>query len=293
MNKMYKYSFIIPHKNCPKLLWRCIQSIPERADVQIIVVDDNSDPEIVDFTKFPGQNRSNVNIVLTKEGRGAGYARNVGLNKASGQWVLFADADDYYEDGFLAVLDRELNNEEILYFNVKASLSDVDCRGNRIHTYYDELFWNAKEQIRFRFWAPWNMVFNLGWIRDKGFLFEETPIVNDAIFCLSASKEAKRYKIINDSLYVLTDQPGSITYRQRSFERSLIVLRQDLKINKLLKVNNINYVRASTISFLSLIRSIKLFGWKKTRAILNEVKQYNPICRELIEATIYNIKNKR
>ena len=52
MNKMYKYSFIIPHKNCPELLWRCIQSIPERADVQIIVVDDNSDPEIVDFTKL-------------------------------------------------------------------------------------------------------------------------------------------------------------------------------------------------------------------------------------------------
>jgi len=37
------YSFIIPHKNCPDLLQRCVDSIPERDDVQVIVVDDNSD----------------------------------------------------------------------------------------------------------------------------------------------------------------------------------------------------------------------------------------------------------
>ena len=40
---MIVYSFIIPHKNCPVLLNRCLDSIPIRDDVQIIVVDDNSD----------------------------------------------------------------------------------------------------------------------------------------------------------------------------------------------------------------------------------------------------------
>lgn len=41
MNK--QYSFIIPHKNSPDLLNRCIQSIPKRDDIEIIIVDDNSD----------------------------------------------------------------------------------------------------------------------------------------------------------------------------------------------------------------------------------------------------------
>ena len=41
----FNYSFIIPHKNCPDLLQRCVDSIPERDDVQVIVVDDNSDNE--------------------------------------------------------------------------------------------------------------------------------------------------------------------------------------------------------------------------------------------------------
>ena len=63
---MINYSIIIPHKNIPNLLQRCLDSIPNREDVQIIVVDDNSDPNIVDFDKFPGLNRSNVEVIFTK-----------------------------------------------------------------------------------------------------------------------------------------------------------------------------------------------------------------------------------
>ena len=48
------YSIIIPHKNIPQLLKRCLDSIPQRDDVQIIVVDDNSSSDIVDFANFPG-----------------------------------------------------------------------------------------------------------------------------------------------------------------------------------------------------------------------------------------------
>ncbi len=41
------YSIIIPHKNSAKLLQYCLDSIPIRDDVQVIVVDDNSEPEKV------------------------------------------------------------------------------------------------------------------------------------------------------------------------------------------------------------------------------------------------------
>jgi glycosyltransferase involved in cell wall biosynthesis len=46
------YTIIIPHKNIPHLLQRCLDSIPRRNDLQIIVVDDNSDEDIVDFCGF-------------------------------------------------------------------------------------------------------------------------------------------------------------------------------------------------------------------------------------------------
>ena len=57
---MYNYSFIIPHKNCPDLLQRCVDSIPERDDVQVIVVDDNSD----DSKKPSLKNHKNLQVIL-------------------------------------------------------------------------------------------------------------------------------------------------------------------------------------------------------------------------------------
>ena len=65
---MINYSIIIPHKNIPNLLQRCLDSIPIRDDTQVIVVDDDSNSELVDFSNFPGVDQPNVEIVYLKEG---------------------------------------------------------------------------------------------------------------------------------------------------------------------------------------------------------------------------------
>ena len=68
----YNFTLIIPHKNIPTLLQRCIESVPKRNDMQVLIVDDNSDPKQVNFTEFPGLNTPNIQIIFTKEGLGAG-----------------------------------------------------------------------------------------------------------------------------------------------------------------------------------------------------------------------------
>mgnify|MGYP003305656243 CR=1 FL=1 len=93
---MINYSIIIPHKNIPLLLQRCLDSIPIRDDLEVIVVDDDSDPSLVDFDSFPGKDRKDVEIVLDKMGKGAGASRNIGLSRAKGKWVVFCDADDFF-----------------------------------------------------------------------------------------------------------------------------------------------------------------------------------------------------
>ena len=51
----YTYTIIIPHKNAPLLLQRCLDSIPFRDDIQIIVVDDDSSSDVVDFYGLSGK----------------------------------------------------------------------------------------------------------------------------------------------------------------------------------------------------------------------------------------------
>ena len=110
--KNYKYSIIIPHKNIPDLLTRCVASIPQRNDVQIIVVDDNSDPSIVDFDNFPIKNGENTIVVLNKTNRGTGGARNIGMEKASGEKIIIVDADDYFNYWEISYL---LKNTRVAY----------------------------------------------------------------------------------------------------------------------------------------------------------------------------------
>ena len=119
---MIIYSIVIPHKNIPYLLKRCLDSIPLRKDIEVIIVDDNSDPSIVDFNKYPGQNRINTHIIFTKEGKGAGYARNIGLKHAKGKWIIFADADDYFTENFTQLLNQYINvDADLVYFKPRST----------------------------------------------------------------------------------------------------------------------------------------------------------------------------
>ena len=90
------FSVIIPHHEIPALLQRCLDSIPDVPEVQVIVVDDNSSEQKVDFEQFPGLGRKYTQCIFDKEGGGAGHARNIGMKHADGKWLVFADADDFF-----------------------------------------------------------------------------------------------------------------------------------------------------------------------------------------------------
>lgn len=80
-NTSYHYSIIIPHKNTPRLLERCLYSIPTWDEIQIIIIDDNSNSESVDFSHFPGNGRKNTEVLFTKEGKVNPEKPDVPLNK--------------------------------------------------------------------------------------------------------------------------------------------------------------------------------------------------------------------
>ena len=114
---MFTFTVIIPHKNTPVLLQRCLDSIPLRDDLEVIVVDDDSDPAIVDFDHFPGKERKDTTVIFDKSGKGAGHARNIGLEHAKGKWLLFADADDYFYPEAFYELDKFKDSDyDIVYF---------------------------------------------------------------------------------------------------------------------------------------------------------------------------------
>ena len=215
------YSIIIPHKNIPDLLRRCLNSIPRRDDIQIIVVDDNSDEDKVDFKHFPGVGEKCVEVYFTKEGRGAGYARNVGLKHAKGKWLLFADADDFYNQHFIEVLDTYKDADiDILYYSVNSVDSDtleVSDRGNDISNLVDnikDINSHELELLRYSLWVPWNKMFKADFIHALQLTFDEIVAGNDALFVVKAGHFAKNIQVAPQKIYCVTYRRNSLTYKR-------------------------------------------------------------------------------
>ncbi len=210
--KEINYTFIIPHKNRPDLVERCVKSVPERDDIQIIVVDDNSDEG-----KKPSFMRTNLEIVLldSANSHGAGRARNVGLQLARGKWLLFADADDFYKEGFLNVLDKYKDSDiEVLYFsfeyrdgNSLELLPDLPFR-----RYFDTFDGTSEmlDQIKYHHNVPWTKMVNREMVVEKGIFFEEVPNGNDIFFSMSVGYHAGSIAVEKTPLYVYLKNENSI-----------------------------------------------------------------------------------
>ena len=112
-----KISVIIPVYNVEKYLSECLDSIVNQTlkDIEIICVNDGSTDNSLSILQEYASKDKRIKII-DKENEGQGYARKVGLDIVSGEYILFCDSDDKYF----------LNNVfEKLYFEMDKNKSDL------------------------------------------------------------------------------------------------------------------------------------------------------------------------
>ena len=229
------YSFIIPHKNNPEFLQRCVNSIPRREDVQIIVVDDDSDPEFVDWEAFKFQDERCIEFIRTKGCKSAGAVRNEGLKRSKGKWILFADCDDYYNPGLLDVLDEYKDSDlEVLFYNVDCVDGDTG-EPSKVYSGYQEMVSNYEnnkslyEHIRY-VKPPWSKMVRHDFINSYQIQFEDVILGNDVWFSYQVGYFAKNVKVINKRLYVYTINSNSISFH-RTVAKDVVQIETYVKQN--------------------------------------------------------------
>lgn len=231
------YSLIIPHKNCPVLLNRLMDTIPIREDLQIIVIDDNSEVALK-----PVITRNDVEVVLldAKQAKGAGRARNVGIDRARGKWILFADADDCYTDSLSYLLDKYADDEinDIVYFNAYMfnDYGIISKLGvSRFIQDYMDGKKKAEKELRFGCWTPWMKMVKRKIVQDNRIRFDEVPFGNDVSFGLQTGLLAKRFSVEERMIYKYYQWPkGSMTQpiRDKLVEHHLILRSSIISFHK-------------------------------------------------------------
>lgn len=123
-------SIILPVYNVAPYIEECVRSIARQTfkDWELIVIDDASPDESIDRLTAGLREAGSLNWTLVKHerNRGLAAARNSGLEKAAGKYVVFVDSDDYLDLNFL----------EKLYTDMSASCADIVVSG--LKTFDDE-----------------------------------------------------------------------------------------------------------------------------------------------------------
>src|SRR5699024_1357028 len=122
--------------------------------------------------------------------KGAGACRNIGLKKAIGKWVLFADSDDYFTDNFYSIVKNYFDLEtDIIYFTpTSINLNDGTLAKRhlpfkeRIIKYINNPTLETENILRYRFSPPWSKLIRRDLISDNKIFFDEVIASNDVMF---------------------------------------------------------------------------------------------------------------
>lgn len=241
---MINYSFIIPHHNGPELLNRLLDSIPQREDIEIIVVDDNSDED-----KKPVVSRSDVQVIYISahESKGAGRARNIGMSKAIGKWLIFADSDDHYVDNAISTFDKYKDSDaEIVFWGSIMINSDgtIEHKENYLDTIMDDYnksrrTLNDLHRMAMRSSFPWNKMIRRSFVMEIGARFEEVPIHNDAWFSRYIGSKVSQIEFTKEKIYCYYRYSNNTTNKKRPIGHYYSMVKTIKKINKLFIENNL------------------------------------------------------
>lgn len=265
MEKKYTFSIIIPIYNSENYIERCLLSVLNQNfdDYECILVDDGSTDRSLEICKSVINEKSNFQI-FSKENGGVSSARNFGLKKSNGKFVLFLDSDDWLETYALQKLSEYTIHNQLIQFGFFSHNNNIIQK---------RIFNNpTKEIISGDMTVVWRFCFPIEII--KNIEFDETlNSGEDYLFCSKVFLLNQNVINISECLYNhVFDNPYSlmnkISFNSLSAQTSA-TLQVEKLINELISENNRilfhKYLRERKkwCALISLEKSLNLFNEKE------------------------------
>ncbi len=210
---MYKVSVIMPIYNAEKFIEEAFDSLRRQTigfdNIQVIMIDDYSNDKSYEIAENYAKKYDNCVFFGFEDRNGfAGKPRNTGLEYVQGKYIMFLDADDFYEDNACQIMfdAMEKNNADFITANYiyvsedgkkdeKPVFDKIKCNSFKlqIDDYVDSFFVMNNSVC--------NKIFRADFVREKGLVFLENLFLEDAYFSFSAYLESKNAYYINDIIY--------------------------------------------------------------------------------------------
>ena len=280
-------SVIIPVYNVEKYIYKCVESIKNQTykNLEIILVDDGSPDNCPQICDELSKSDSRIKVIHKKNG-GLSDARNTGIKKSSGEYIFFADSDDYVE---ITIIEK-------LYNALKASQADmsicgyrlVDESGNELskHNKFESREFTKSEVLQAMADRTYNWILGVAWNKlykrslfnnisyPKGKLHED-DYVSHELYNL-----CEKVCVINENLYNYVQRNGSIINSAWNVHHADGAEALLNRIDFAYKYNYIFLIPLSERYAFYIIRKTKKNINKKN---INDMEYFNNIFKRYIE----------
>lgn len=229
-------SVIIPVHNASRTIDACIKSIQAQLfkDFEVILVDDGSSDDSLARCQHFAETDKRLSVIALPHS-GVSCARNAGIEKAKGQFILFVDADDSIAPGCLQTLAEAAGKTDIVFFPHTIRYHDgleLTYRLPPISAYTRSEMWDAIHWMKHNsgncnfFGYTWNKLFRTDIIRQNGLRFiPNLRISEDEVFTADYCLHAQSLCTLSQPLYTYTLSLGGLTMLRNSPEELRLLAR--------------------------------------------------------------------
>ena len=189
-------SIIIPVFNVEQYIPQCLSSVLRQSykNLEIICIDDGSTDSSLDILRHYQQTDTRIRVI-SQTNKGVAAARNLGLNLASGELLIFIDSDDWLDDTFFETIHEFFVDPEINFISFGTKFH-YDSAPNLNHESIPfksiTMLSNQDAQIRKLNVAPWSKLYRTDFLKKNCIYFPLNIFYEDTPFhwkCISLSSK--------------------------------------------------------------------------------------------------------
>ena len=224
---MPKVSIIIPFNNVENYISECLDSVLNQTlkDIEVICINDASTDGTLSLVKQYAEKDERIKLIELSERKGQGFARNRGIEIATGEYIGFVDSDDFIKrDMYECLYNKAKENDNDITMCQAVEYDDVT--GQYIQSDYyslaplnsfgDNIFSaeDSKQVILDINVALWNKIYKRSYMLGIGEKFPEGFIYEDLPFFFGTYLPAKRISIVWQEFYMYRINRKNSTMQQ-------------------------------------------------------------------------------
>lgn len=273
-----KYSIITCMYNAEQYLQEYFKELNKQTyrNFEVIIVDDCSTDNTPHLAEEISRNYPlDVHIISTSENLGPGNARNLGIEKCTGDRVVILDVDDFLTDDALQLLSQFIEYDCVFFDYYRFAQSGDELCGNEIYGTADGMVSKPKA-LRDSLGAPWGKVYKAEIIKQYGITFPNLMSSEDLVFCKRYINRCNSFYYIKEPLYKYRVSSKSLMHRNLANQ-----LKDSLEALRMVKMElseypgvfrviyNREYLYDRTLLLIMLGKSReRLYSfWRKSKSI--------------------------